>query len=106
MSNNLTGSPFPKDSDDQFEAYSNTHVGKRALFVIPNYPDYYVFKFSSDINNIGSTFDRIIKNVTEVIIISDPEKLTTSLYGNIAVIKIFFQNDMWVPLGSIRIIEE
>lgn len=91
--------------DDDVEL-SNSNIGKRAYFIYPHeHPDR-VFTFSSTIENIGVNHDRLMKNHTEVTVLSDSEAAFHPNLGPLVVIKVMSTESMWVPITSLVIIDD
>jgi hypothetical protein len=69
-----------------------------------------IFKFSSDLEKIGSAWDVAIRNGTNVEIISDPVEISRPRYGVITVVKVKADvatdyhtiiKELWIPTACI-----
>jgi hypothetical protein len=86
----------------------DTEIGKKYLFWVPNAPDNAFLSFSSTLENIGimEKHDCLLKNKTEVLVLSDPTEANHASMGPILVSRIMAHTIMWVATASLHIIDE
>ncbi len=82
--------------------------GRVFLFWNDEFPDNAMMKFSSTLENIGNVdrHDRILKNKTRVIALSEPAEAHHLTRGPMLVTKIMAHEIMWVSTWSLHEIKE
>lgn len=81
---------------DTKEFIEDSLINKKALFFKMGVAPERVFNYSSTLDKIGKEWDRVIKNNTEVIVLSDIVELQTDKYGYMFLIEIMADESMWV----------
>lgn len=83
-----------------------SNIGRKFIFLVPGYPNDRVFQHSSQLENIGISWDCTLKNNTEVIIVADAVELDLPKYGKIEVIKVMAAQAQWVRSENLFPVEE
>jgi hypothetical protein len=92
--------------DDDIDFDSESNVGKEYIFYNPHGHPNEMYSFSSAIEDIGLVQDRVLENNTKVMLLSDPEKIHHSKYGDIVVAKVFYYEGMWVRFDCLHTIDQ
>lgn len=88
--------------DDVDEKLCDSHIGRRCMFIVLNESKDKIFRFSSTLEGIGNQWDTVLKNYTEVILLSEPIEIVSSFHcKNLNVSKVMGSHIVWVQTGNI-----
>lgn len=71
-----------------FETEITSQMGRKFVFSLLPHLENEWFKFTSNLNDLGTNWDVIVRNNTEVMIISDPIVVQNEKYGVMSLTKV------------------
>jgi len=93
-----------QDIDDSLEL--DTPIGKNAYFIYPNGKPDEMFKFCSELDLIGHTWDVVLKNNSRILVLSEVVTHHTEKYGEMKLLKVLALEAMWVPEMCVVFVNE
>jgi len=98
----MTQKLIDRDIDQSIEI-DDSEIGRTYLFWCKNFPDDATFGFSSTLENIGivEKHDCMLKNKTEVLVLSEPIEANHPQMGTILVSRIIAHTAMWVGSNAL-----